>query len=104
MQPPFFPIDDATGSISGATSTASAAIKKQPSGKHQLRLYNAGSATVFYALGGSAVEAAVTDVPLPSGAIEVITVENADASPLTHVAAITASGTATLYLSTGRGI
>lgn len=101
---PFTPVDDATASISATTSSARAAIRLQPTGAHQARLYNAGSATVFWAAGDGAVTAAATDVPLPSGAIEVVTILNASASPATHVAAITASGTATLYITTGQGL
>lgn len=101
---PFTPIDDATSSISAATSTSNTAIRQQPTGAHQLRLFNLGPSVVFWAIGPAGVTAALTDVPLPVGAIEVITVPNAGAAPLTHVAAITQSGTATLYLTTGQGL
>lgn len=104
MLPPFSPVDDATTTISASTSTAAGAIKQQPSGKHQLRLYNATGQRAFYALGSSAVTAAITDVPIPDGVIEVITVENADAARLTHLAVILASGSGSFYISTGRGI
>jgi len=50
------------------------------------------------------VSAAVTDIPLPSGAIEVVTLTNTNGGAATHVAAIAASGTATLYLTTGQGL
>jgi hypothetical protein len=70
------------------------------SGGSDVRLYNAGGATVFVAFGNSAVEAAITSMPIPSGAVEVFS-----AGPgSTHVAAITAAGTATLYATTGRGL
>lgn len=101
---PFCPIDNATASVSVTSSSAASLIKADPEGSFQLRLYNAGTATVFYAVGDEDVTAAVTDVPLPSGAIEVITVQNPQSSPVTHIAAITASSTATLYASTGFGI
>lgn len=101
---PFCPIDDATASVSVTTSSANALIKADPEGAFQLRLYNAGTSTAFYAVGNSSVTAAVTDVPIPSGAVEVITVQNPQSAPVTHIAAITASGTATLYASTGFGI
>jgi hypothetical protein len=104
MMRPFAPVDDATASISVTTTTARAAIDGAPQGEFQLRLYNAGTATAFYALGNSSVEAAATDVPLPSGAIEVITITNPQQNPVTHIAAITASSTATLYVTTGNGI
>jgi len=101
---PFTPVDDATASIAVTTSSASAAIKQQPTGAHQLRLFNAGSATVFWATGNAAESAAITDIPLPSGAVEVVTLANTTGSAATHVAAIAASGTATLYVTTGQGI
>lgn len=101
---PFTPADDATSSIAATTSTNNAAIRQQPTGAHQLRLFNLGPSAVFWALGPAGVTAALTDIPLPVGAIEVITVPNASAAPLTHVAAITASGTASLYLTTGQGL
>jgi len=101
---PFTPVDDGTASIAVTTSSASAAIKQQPTGAHQIRLFNAGSATVFWAAGSAGVSAAVTDIPLPSGAIEVVTLTNTNGGAATHVAAIAASGTATLYLTTGQGL
>ncbi|MFZ5720311.1 MAG: hypothetical protein ACOY5Y_12725 [Pseudomonadota bacterium] len=101
---PFIPVDDATATISATTSSASAAIKAQPTGAHQLRLFNAGSATVFWAAGAAAVTAATSDIPLPAGAIEVITLPNGTVGPATHIAAITESGTATLYVTTGQGL
>jgi ABC-type uncharacterized transport system permease subunit len=70
-------------------------------GGMEVRLYNAGSATVFVNFGISTVAAtAAAGMPLPSGAIEIVTV-----GPLvTHLAAITAASTATLYATSGRGI
>lgn len=100
----FSPTDDATASISVTTSTAASALKKAGGGAFQLRILNDGSATAFIAFGASGVEAAVTDYPVPAGAIEVITIQNPDKDPVTHAAAITASGTATVYLTTGDGI
>jgi hypothetical protein len=100
---PFNPLDDATASISANTTSVRAAIARQPMGAHQLRLHNAGASTVFWAAGDAAVSAAVTDIPLPAGAIEVVTVTNPGAQGATHIAAITASGTASLYLTTGQG-
>lgn len=101
---PFTPVDDATASIAATTSSANAALKQQPTGGCQLRLYNAGASTVFWALGNAAVAAALTDIPLPSGAIEVVTLANGTSGPATHIAAITQTGTATLYATTGQGL
>lgn len=101
---PFTPVDDATASVTATTSGADrTAIKQQPTGAHQLRLYNAGTGTIFWAAGGATVTAALTDVPLPGGAIEVVTLANAAAAPLTHLAAVTQTGAAVLYATTGEG-
>lgn len=102
---PFTPAIAGTSSIAVTTSTGlRAAIKQQPTGSHQLRLYNAGPSTVFWAFGDAAATASTSDIPLPSGAIEVITLSNPSNAPVTHVSAITASGTATFYLTTGQGL
>ena len=101
---PFTPADDATASISATTSSLNTPIKQQPSGAHHLRLYNSGASTVFWAVGPAGVQAALTDIPLPPGAIEVVTLANAGAQPITHIAAITAAGAATLYATTGQGV
>ena len=101
---PFTPAPGATASISATTTSARAAILQRPTGAHQLRLFNPGPSTVFWTYGDGAVTAATTDVPLPAGAIEVVTLSNPASAPVTHVAAITASGTATLYVTTGQGL
>ncbi|WP_300573575.1 hypothetical protein [Phenylobacterium sp.] len=100
----FAPIDNANSSISATTSSAAAALKRVPTGRFQLRLANTGTAAAFLRWGTSAVTAAVTDYPIPAGAVEVVTIENTNASPITHVAAITASGAATIGLTIGHGI
>lgn len=101
---PFAPASAGTSSISVTTTSARAAVKQQPTGAHQLRLFNAGTATVFWAFGDGTAVATTGDMPLPAGAIEVLTLPNASNAPTTHVAAITASGTATLYMTTGQGL
>lgn len=98
----FAPIDDATASVLATTTTASAVLKRVPTGAYTLQLYNAGAVAVFYRLGGSAVEAAVTDIPLAAGATAIITANGTDKDPITHIAAITSSSTATLYATTGQ--
>lgn len=98
---PFTPLG-ATVSVSATGSTGNVAITAAALGQGgtEVRVYNAGSATVFIAFGASSsVQAAVTDMPVPPGAIEVFNVGPA----ITHMAAITASGTATVYATPGRG-
>lgn len=66
-----------------------------------VRLHNAGSVAVFVAFGNSAITtAATTGMPIPAGGVEVFEIGPA----VTHVAAITASSTATLYATSGRGL
>ena len=101
---PFHPVVGSTVSISATTSSSATALSSVPVGRFHLRIFNAGSATVFITRGGSTVAATTSSYPVPSGAIEVITINNPDANPVTHVAAITASGTATVYFTVGWGI
>ena len=100
----FHPIDRATTTISASTTSARGAIAKQPSGRHQLRLTNATGQTAFYRLCDSDDDATTADIPLPDGAVEVVTVENAEKLPITHVAVILAAGSGSFYVSTGRGL
>lgn len=101
---PFNPADNATVTISAGASSQSQAIKKRPTGKFQVRIHNAAATLCFYRFGDSTVTAANTDVPLPAGAVEVVTVENRDASAETHMAVILASGSGSVYVTTGAGL
>ena len=66
----------------------------------QVRLVNAGTVTVFVAFGGSAIDATVAaGIPLLPGTAEVFTLTTEQ----TNIAGITASGTATIYATAGRG-
>ena len=98
---PFTP--GTTVSLAATTSTGRVALTGA-SGKikQQLRLYNAGSVAVFINLGGSTVTAAVTDMPVPAGYTEVISIPPGDGAR--YIAGITASGTATLYATVGDGV
>ena len=92
MTTPFLP--GATTSVAAGTSSGTAAVDP---GAAQVRLHNAGSATVFVVFGAVAT---TSDMPLPAGAIEVLS----KPAGVTTVAAITASGTATLYVTSGVGV
>lgn len=64
-----------------------------------VRLVNAGASTVFVRWGvGAQTAVAATDMPILSGTTEVFAKGLAD-----HLAAITASSTATLYVTCGEG-
>lgn len=96
---PFKPQTAGTVTISATTTSAATALVS--SGRTQVLVYNAGSSTVFLEFGTSAVAAVVASgLPVPSGAILVLSVD----PTVTHVAAITGSGTATVYVTVGRGI
>jgi hypothetical protein len=100
----FHPIDGATAVISGSTSSARAAITKQPTGAHQIRLANGSGQTAYYRVGDGTVAATTSDIMLPSAAVEVITVLNRDRSPETHVAVILAAGSGNVHVTTGHGL
>jgi hypothetical protein len=92
---PFRPA--ATVSLSGSTSTSRVQITGT-TGVGCYRLYNAGTVVVFIKEGDGTVNAAVTDTPIAPGAIEVLSFANQ------YIAGITASGTATIYITAGDGI
>lgn len=93
---PFTP--GATVSLAVTTSTARIAlpVTKGP----QIRIASvAANAATFIRFGTVTVNAAVTDVPILPGTVEVFTVPPG----ATHVAAITGTSTATLYFTAGDG-
>ena len=102
MQQPFSP----SGTVSLSVTNATDLVRLKSPNPVSVRLYNAGSATVFFKAGPAGVTAATTDTPLPSGAIEVfnLTPTVDTAGGCSHIAAITASSTATLYITVGQGI
>jgi len=104
MEKAFHPIDRATTTISASTSSARGAIAKQPSGRHQVRLNNATGQRAFYRLCTVSDDATTADIPLEAGALEVVTVNNTDRAPITHVAVILSTGSGSFYVSTGHGI
>ena len=87
----------ATANLAATTSTGRVQINAT-TGLGEVRVYNSGTVTVFIKEGDVTVNAAVTDMPLAPGAIEVLTFAGQ------YIAGITASGTATVYFTTGDGI
>jgi hypothetical protein len=106
MLEPFHWLEGATVSIAAAQAgTDRVALTKMPTGHAQIRVYNASTSAIFIRKGTDAtVTAALTDMPIAPGATEVLTLANNPSSPITHIAAISASGTNTLYITTGSGI
>ena len=102
----FHPIRDATVSLSATTSTGRVALGGTPrTGPFQVRVKNAaGGADASVRFGDGTVAATSADLSIPAGGVEVFTLRNLDTSPTTYVAAITATGTATLTFTTGEGL
>ena len=100
----FHPVDGATVVVSASTSSARAALAKQPTGAHQVRLANGSGQVAYYRIGDAAVAATTSDILLPNGAVEVITVLNPERSPETYVAVILAAGTGNVHVTTGYGL
>ena len=92
-----------------ATSASTATAITQANQKNSelpgtMRVHNAGTGMAFIAQGSSsAVVAATTDIPVPTGASPMTFEMRADT---TYVAAITSASsvTATLYFTPGQGI
>ena len=106
MAKPFVANDASTVTISATSSTSTTALTSPAKGLFQVRLYNAGTKVVFVRFGTSgSVVAAITDIPIPPGALEVMSLEGNTSAPITHIAAIcAATETTTLYVTTGIGI
>lgn len=103
-QTAFRPSPGSTVSLSASTTSSSVPLAKIPSGggTTMFRLYNAGASTVFVTVGPcSTVTATTSNLPLPSGAIEALFFDVSDTENC--LAGVTASGTATLYVTTGAG-
>jgi hypothetical protein len=94
----FTPIGD-TVNLSVSSSSARVQITASSSGSSNVRIHNKGTVGLFVTFGGSSVTATTAaGIPIPVGAIEIFGLGNYD-----YVAAITASGTATLYATPGQG-
>jgi hypothetical protein len=90
----------------GPTVTISASATSgvgQLNGSGQaVEIQNAGGTAVFVKLGNAAtVAAAATDYPILAGQSKVL---SRDPMNQTHLAVVTASGTATVYATTGEGL
>ena len=65
---------------------------------NNIRVYNDGPSLVFIKIGTGTVTASVTSIPLPVGAVEVLSKGANDT-----VAAVTLSATANVYVTPGNG-
>lgn len=93
--------------VSLAASTSSSRVQfnlTAPGGNEEptARVYNSGTGAVFIRFGDvTATASATTDAPIAPGATEIFRVSGGTAEQ--YIAAITASGTATLYITPGHG-
>jgi len=96
MMNPFTP----GGTVNVAATTTTANVALASGAKDQVMVTNnAGGSLAFVAFGSSAVTAtAATSTPVLPGAAYIFTVGTA-----THMAAITGTGTATVYATAGQG-
>lgn len=100
MNFPFSPLGP-TVSIA-VTTTSGSALLGVPDTKAgcSIRVASAaGGQIAFIRFGSGAPTAVATDMPILPGTVEIFTVGPA----ITHVAAITATATATLYFTPGQG-
>lgn len=101
---PFRPAFGSTKKIDAGLSSIAVDLAGTRSGEYQVRVFNAGPAVAFVAPGDKDVTASTADLPIPSGAIEVLTVRNLPSDPETHFAAVTAGTAAAVYFTLGEGI
>lgn len=90
----------------GADTASDTVALGQSSGAFQVSVYNTSASTdVFVDFGSSAITTtATTGQPIPFGQVRGFTLTNDPKNPATHMAAITASGTATVHVNRGHGI
>lgn len=104
---PISPKDQGTTTLSATTTSGATTVALAISESPQLEITNGGSVPVFVRWGTSAVSAATVpsgatggSYPVGPGAKVVVTI---DPGTVTHACAITATSTATVYLTPGRG-
>lgn len=95
------PASTITISVTNSSSATAIPIPSTSPGSLTVRVYNAGAQTVFikFGLGGAITASSTADMPIPNGNTETFSIGASD-----HIAAITASSTATLYVTPGRGV
>lgn len=97
-QPAFRPEPASTVSLAAGVATGRVAVQGTNNSRH-VRIFNSGNVTAFIECGNATVTAALaTGMPIAAGAVEIVS------APVSNIAAITASGTATLYFTPGEGL
>ena len=88
-----------TVSIAASTVSASVALNSGAAlAGINVRVYNDGPALAFIKIGTGSATAGVTSIPLPVGAVELLSKATNDT-----FAAVTLSGTANVYFTPGNG-
>lgn len=99
---PFYPAPHATVSITTSSSSQSVKLIDER-GPFSVRIMNQATATVWIAAGDSTVTASSSvDIPIPAGAIEIMTFNNSGNGPL-YVAAIAGGSLGNISFTPGRG-
>jgi len=89
----------ATVTLSATATTSRVQVQSAEGGTQAVRVYNAGTVPVFVSCGSVVVVATVAaGLPVAPGTVEVLGCNQ------THIAGITGTGTATLYVTPGTGI
>lgn len=93
-----FPASTVNINVSGSSQSVSLAVR----GRRQVRIMNNGTATVWVAFGPTGVTASTSaNMPVPPGAIEVVTIPDYGATAF--AAAIAAGSTGIVYFTPGDG-
>lgn len=99
QQPAFRTDGAATVPLAATATSGRVQIRAAATGTQNVRVYNAGTVAVFVECGTVTVVATVAaSLPIAPGTVEIIGCNQ------TYVAGITASGTATLYVTPGTGL
>lgn len=108
MLQPFQPTMGATVTVNASTTSARVALGGGPAPagtKYQYRIVNPGASVAYVCFGDKTVAATATDVPILPGAREIFTYTVPDGvTDGLYLAALLASGTATISITTGVGI
>ncbi len=102
----FTPNFGATQIISATTGSSAvtfAADGVDATRNSELMIYNAGTGLAFCRWGNGNQTALATDVPIPSGTVQVFYKNKAPTGTTQQVACITTTGTASVYVLTGQG-
>jgi hypothetical protein len=96
--PPPNAVQGGSASLAVTTTSARIALPSSVSVYPVVLVINTGANDAFVNLGTVAVTAAVTNTPIPAGHALALTIPNVPAAPVTNIAAITSTSTASLYI------